>query len=819
MLNLSGSWEFRGVGTTAWMPAVVPGSNFTDLLRAGKIPDPFVGDNEGKMRWVIESSWEYRKRFKVSPGMLSRDSAVLVLDGLDTIAEIRLNGRLLAKTDNMFVQWRIDVRHFLRNGNNELVIIFSPPCSRAGLKRKQPHVSWPSEFSEPGGPFVRKAPCQYGWDWGPRLPVSGVWRPVRLECRNTARITQVHSRQEHGRGGVRLNVSVEVERWRKGPLSIVMTLTAPCGKVRQETAVINGKSAAAEFNIPSPAVWWPNGYGKQHLYHLETSLLGEEGECLDKDSKKLGIRRLELSRKKDRWGESFTFVVNGIPVFAKGANWIPADSFPERVDEERYRHLLSGARDANMNMLRVWGGGFYENDIFYELCDEMDLLVWQDFMFACSQYPGDRAFIENVRHEAVDNIRRLRHHPSIALWCGNNEMEAGMTEWNWSPPPESRKAYKKLFHQVLPECVRREDPDTAYWPSSPSSGNPRLKASAESHGDAHDWSVWHGRKPFTVYREHLPRFVSEFGFQSLPDPATFSSGIPAGERNMSSYLMDHRQRCVSGNEIITHFLSANFRMPSDFSSLSYTSQLLQAEAMRYGIEHWRRNRARVSGTIYWQLNDCWPCPSWSSVDYHGRWKALHYFAKRFYSPVLLSACEEGTRVRLHVTNDTASPFRGKMSWKLVMMGGRKLAGGAMRIVGRALADTPVADLDLAAHVSRAGARRAAVIFLLQDDKGRKVSGGTVFFVPSKHLELANPRIAVSIRLLRNRWEVALKAESLARFVEIAAGGRPRIWDDNYFDLVAGERRSVSCCRLPGENLATFRSKLVVRSLWNAGVVR
>jgi beta-mannosidase len=819
ILNLAGAWEFRRVGTAKWMRATVPGSNFSDLQKLGAIPDPKVADNELKVQWVVESAWEYRKTFNAGPGLLARDRVVLALDGLDTIAEILLNGRKVSRVDNMFRSWRFDVKGILRAGRNELLVRFDSPTSRAGWKKRQPGVSWPGDMSLPGGPFVRKAPCHYGWDWGPKLPPSGIWRGVRVEGRDGARITEVHPRQVHGKRGVSLRVRVAVESWRQGPLWAVVFLTAPCGRVRKAVVPVKGGSGVAVFRIGSPALWWPNGYGEQHLYRLDTSLRDGTGAVADSDTRRIGIRRLELVRKKDRWGESFTFVVNGVPIFAKGANWIPADSFPERVSSNRYRHLLESARDAHMNMVRVWGGGFYENDIFYDLCDELGLLVWQDFMFACSQYPGDKKFIENVRDEAVENIRRLRHRPSLALWCGNNEMESGMAEWWGKPLASSRRAYEDLFHRLLPACVAGGDPDTAYWPSSPSSGNRAIKPGAETHGDVHDWSVWHGRKPFTVYREHIPRFASEFGFQSLPEPATLNPYLPRGERNMSSYLMDHRQRSGAGNEIITHFLSANFRMPADFPSLCYSTQLLQAEAMRYGIEHWRRNRARVSGAIYWQLDDCWPCPSWSSIDYDGRWKALHYLAKRFFAPVLLSACEEGSRVRLHVTNDTASQFRGRMSWALVEMGGRRLAGGVKPVSARALSDTQVADLHLDGQIAAAGARRVAVVFSLHDAKNRRVSGGAVFFAPSKHLELANPRISVRVKARGGRWEVAARAESLARFVEFRAGGAPRVWDDNYFDLPAGAGRTVSCPCLPGEDLASFRRRLRVRSLWNAGGLR
>jgi len=815
VMPLSGNWEFRRVGEGKWRPARVPGSNFTDLQRAGVIPDPQVADNELKVQWVVESRWEYRKRFNVPASLLSSNRVFLKMDGVDTIAEIILNGRRLARVDNMFIHWEFEVKRRLRPGMNELLVKFEPPTSRASWKKRQPWVSWPNDMSLPGGPFVRKAPCQYGWDWGPKLPPVGLWRDVRLEGWNSARLLEVHPRQEHKNGGVVLRVRVRAER--RGSLGAVVTLTAPCGKVRRAAVPLRGDSGTAEFRIESPALWWPNGHGEQRLYQLVTELRDGAGRVVDRDERKIGMRKLELRREKDRWGQSFTFVVNGLPLFAKGANWIPADSFPERVTPEAYRHLLGSARDSNMNIIRVWGGGFYENDIFYDLCDEMGILVWHDFMFACSQYPGDRTFQECVRREAVENIRRLRHHPCMAIWCGNNEMESGMTEWGWKPPVRAWQAYNALFHRILPDCVAREDPDTAYWPSSPSSGAPRkLKAGAETHGDIHDWSVWHGRKPFTVYREHLPRFCSEFGFQSLPEPALLGKYLPPAERNMSSYLMDHRQRSGSGNEIIIHFLSQNFRMPRDFKSLCYSTQLLQAEAMRYGVEHWRRNRARTSGAIYWQLDDCWPCPSWSSIDYVGNWKALQYFARKFYEPVHLSAEDLPDTVRLHVTNDTAVPFRGKVRWRLETLDGTRLARGAAQVKARPLADTMVKVVRPGKLVAGEARRRTVLVHELFDARGRLKSREITPFVVSKHLDLVDPALTAKVRARGARWAVTIRGNTLARFVELHAPGAGRVWDDNYFDLPARTARTVTCPRLPGESMAHFRKGLRLMSLWQAG---
>ncbi len=812
---LDGRWEFRKVGDREWLPARVPGSNFTDLMRAGRIPDPFVGDNESKVRWVCEAAWEYRRSFRVDRALLAHDRVFLEFDGLDTIAEVRLNGKRIARVDNMFVPWRFEVKRLLREGENEVRVRFGSPVSRISWKRRHPYVSWPGDMSLGGGPFVRKAPCQYGWDWGPRVPPSGIWRSVRMTGRDGGRIAEIHPRQEHSDGRVLVRVRTEVERWNRLSLAVRVSLSGPGGfRKASVSPLAPGKtSAMAEFAVNSPRLWWPNGYGKQPLYTLKVELLSGEGVVLDREARRMGLRTVELRRRPDRWGESFYFHVNGVPVFAKGANWIPADSFPERVTPEGYRRLLGSAAAAHMNMVRVWGGGFYENEVFYDLCDELGLLVWQDFMFACSVYPtGDRAFQANFRREAVENIRRLRHRPCLALWCGNNEMESGQVDWGWRNDPPNRRRYFNFFNVMLPAIVRKEAPDTAYWPSSPASGFRMRNPSDETRGDVHGWWVWHGRVPFTEYRKHTPRFMSEFGFQSLPDPETMGAAIPPSERNMTSYIMDFRQRSGVGNAIILHYIAETFRMPSAFAGMRYVTQLLQAEAMRFGIEHWRRNRARTGGTIYWQLNDCWQGPTWSSIDYAGRWKALHYFARRFYAPVLLSACDEPGRVRLHVTNDTARPFRGAVEWRIETVEGKRLAGGRRAVRANPLADTLAADLRLERVAGGADRRRAVLVHRLRDGAGREVSGGIVPLTPTKHMALEEPELSVRVRPRGRLWAVTVGAKKLARFVELRVRGTPRVWSDNWFDLAAGASRTVTVPRLLGEAAAAFRGRMGCVSL-------
>ncbi|HID08106.1 MAG TPA: glycoside hydrolase family 2 protein, partial [Armatimonadetes bacterium] len=429
---LDGEWEFRRVNDSEWLPATVPGCVHTDLLALGRIPDPFISDNERHVQWVAEADWEYRKRFHANSTLLNHQRVFLECDGLDTIAQLRLNGRVIGHADNMFVRWRFDVTDLMRDAENSLIVRFTSPLKYARPLLKRDPLFSPGH-SLPGAPYVRKSPCQYGWDWGPKLPTMGIWRHIRLAGYSIARIDDVHIRQRHLRTGVRLNVRVVLERWEAVPVTIQLRVTSPNGEVYEASRTIKGieNDATLAVTITNPKLWFPNGYGEQPLYTVAIEVYAD-GRLLDSATRRIGLRTLKLVQRPDRYGESFVFVINGIPIFCKGANWIPADVFPSRVTRERYEHLIRSAVEAHMNMLRVWGGGIYEDDCFYDLCDEYGILVWQDFMFSCSVYPGDEEFINNVKREAMDNIRRIRHHPCLALWCGNNEMEWGWVDWGWS---------------------------------------------------------------------------------------------------------------------------------------------------------------------------------------------------------------------------------------------------------------------------------------------------------------------------------------------------------------------------------------------------
>ncbi len=811
--NLSGQWGFRQVGTAEWLPALVPGGVHTDLLALGRIPDPFFADNEERVQWVAESDWEYRRRFIVPSALLDSDRVDLVCDGLDTLAEANLNGSIIGQGNNMFRQYRWEVKNLLKTTQNELVITFQSPVNYARKMSSARPLRGVSQAIE-GSPYLRKAPCQFGWDWGPQLPPIGIWKDIRLEGYNIARFSDVHIRQAHREDAVYLSAEFQLEQWGTTELSVAMVVTDPAGKVSQ--VEVAAQQGGLILKINDPQLWYPNGYGGQPLYQVVLSLKAA-GQVIDQRDFTVGLRTIELRREPDEWGESFTFVVNGIPIFAKGADWIPADSFPTRLTEAHLSHLISSAAQAHMNMLRVWGGGFYEEERFYDLCDRYGLLVWQDFIFACSIYPDDTDFFDNVRQEAIQNVRRLRHRASLALWCGNNEMEQGWVDWGWNKPLDPinqrlKSAYDRMFHHLLPDICAAEDPDRPYWPSSASSGIPFSEPNSQLRGDVHYWDVWHGRKPFTAYRSQFPRFMSEFGFQALPPLETIRTYAEPKDWNMTSYVMEWHQRSYSGNGLMVSQMTDTFRLPKDFPALVYLSMVLQAEGIRYGVEHWRRHKERVSGTLIWQLNDCWPVASWSSLDYYGRWKALHYAAKRFYAPVLLSIEDDGLQMDLHVTSDLTTWWDGETRWQLCTLDGETLQSGRVGVALEPLVSKKVLSqvFDLSPEQRRRTVFRAE---LWKD--GELVSSSLALFVPNKHLELSDPGLQVEVTQKGGILEFSVNAESLARFVELKIDGLDVVFSDNYFDVLPGAPVRVSCQIPEGLSLDEVKSRLRWYSLWDS----
>ena len=785
-LSLNGAWLLDIPGSQfPRVNAAVPGSVYHDLLTAGQIPDPFYRDNENEALKIMDHDFIYSRDFEVSPELLSCDRVLLRCEGLDTLATVTVNGTQVGAANNMHRIWEFDVKGVVKTGRNHICVKFDSPTRFI----KEAYAASPADGTSDamvGFPLLRKAHCMFGWDWGPRLPDAGIWRDISLIGVSTARIRDVMVLQEHESGKVTLTVNTHVTEI-TGTAPVAVRVTAPDG------AVLTGTGEQAVFEIAQPRLWWPNGLGEQPLYTVEVTL----GDGLDRWCKRVGLRTLTVTRKKDEWGESFCHCVNGVDVFAMGADYIPEDNLLPRVNPARTRRLLEDAKAANMNCIRVWGGGYYPDDFFYDACDELGLLVWQDFMFACAVYNLTEDFEENIRAEFIDNVRRLRNHPSLALWCGNNEMEQFVAYGEWVSCPRQKADYIKMYEYIIPKILKVEDPQTFYWPASPSSGGSFDEPQDPNRGDVHYWDVWHGLKPFTDYRNYLFRYVSEFGFQSFPCMETIEAFTKPEDRNIFSYVMEKHQRNASANGKIVSYLSQMYLYPRNMELLVYASQLLQAQAMQYGVEHWRRNRNgnHCMGAVVWQLNDCWPVASWASIDYYGRWKALHYYEKRFFAPVLISCHEEGilsqnTNVNaepfalkksahLNVSNETLQPFTGKARWALRRPDASVIESGEFAVEVPAMSALWLPEQDFSDRETY----DCYYSYRLEDSAGNPVGEGSVLFCAPKHFHFADPQLEAHVE----GDEIVVTAKAFARSVELMAG--PDILlSDNYFDLNAGTRR-------------------------------
>jgi len=834
-IRLDRSWKLRRIGSEQWLDAKVPGSVFQDLLRAGLMQDPYYRDNEDEVEAHAVGDYEYQTTFAADEAWLRGDAVELVCEGLNTLALVELNGGQLAETDNMHRKYVWDVRHLVHPGSNTLRIVFRSSLNYI-RERQQERPIWGQFHTLAGFPHLRKASYMFGWDWGPVIPDMGIWQDIYVQHGRQARLTDVHVRQHHEADQVNLTANVQVE-WlgermpEAAPTAeLEWRLIAPDGSERIARSEVivreHAVDTALSIAVSDPKLWWPNGLGAPVLYKSEMRLL-VDGELRDERSCDLGLRDIKLCTDKDRedqedkGGSSFTFVVNGVPIFAKGANYIPEDNLTGRYTAERTERLVRDAAGAHFNMIRVWGGGLYPSDSFYELCDRYGLIVWQDFMFACANYSLDGGMRETIREEAVQHIRRLRHHACLGLWCGNNEIEMAWCEWGIPEDEALRRDHVTMFEELLPGLVSQHDPDTAYWPSSPSSGGGFDDPTAENRGDAHYWDVWHGLKPFADYRKYRFRFVSEFGFQSFPSLKTVESFTLPEDRNIFSYVMEKHQKNDAANGKILYYLSETFRYPKNFDSLLYVSQLLQAAAIQYGVEHWRRIRGRCMGTLYWQLNDCWPVASWASIDYFGRWKALHYYAKRFYAPELVSAAEEGAAVRLWLTNDRADEAAGTLRWQLRDAGGASLEAGELELAVAPLSSIQGMTLDYADRAAdeRSFVREHYVSYQWVRD-GQAVSEGSVMLCPPKHFQFRPSHLETSIGEDERFWHIAVRSDVYAKAVELDFQDADVVWEDNYFDLHggdAGKTLTVAKADLPYRSKAEVADRLKARCLQHSYV--
>jgi len=838
------------------LPAKIPGSVYGNLLAQKLMPDPYYGMNELEALRLMENDFRFRTVFSLTKEQLAGDFLLLRFDGIDTLAKVYLNGRLLGETDNMHRVWEFSIEDAAKVGENELVVEIASP-TRFIAKENQKIFTGGSREAMRGFPHLRKAHCMFGWDWGPRLPDAGIFREVSVLSGKKARIEEVYITQnwngtgsgadrEQGDGqGQSVDITNKAGRVQEDAAEQVdITFNITCGLfgdtddcgdtnelrialydpngvrlAEKSSKSVNGEAACAsrelaEFSrkteqaegmdeteswdtitVHDPKRWWPNGYGDQPLYRAEVILLDEEGNELDRWSRRIGLRTLTVNTDKDEWGECFAHEVNGVKIFAMGADYIPEDNIFSRIAPERTRRLLEDAAAAHYNCIRVWGGGYYPDDWFFDSCDELGLIVWQDFMFACASYELDDDFERNISAEIRNNVRRIRHHACLGLWCGNNEMETQTLDGAWQPSVKQKCDYIKIFEYIIPKILEEEDTGTFYWPSSPSSGGNYDNPWDENRGDTHYWDVWHGNKPFTDYRHYYFRYLSEFGFQSFPCLKTVETFAAPKDRNIFSRVMEMHQRNVAANGKIMTYLSATYLYPTDFEMLLYASQLLQADAIRYGIEHFRRNRGRCMGTVVWQLNDIWPVASWASIDYYGRWKALHYAEKRAFAPVMISCEEVGElserpfcvaqpapiekSARLHVANETMERVDGTVRWSLRKAEGEVLLEGAQEVSVEPLDGFWLEKLDFSAYDEL-----EVYISYSFEQKDRVVSEGSSLFTAPKHFRFRDPKLAWR----REDNTLCITAQAYAKSVEIEGIDGDVKLSDNFFDMDPGEKR-------------------------------
>ena len=770
-INLNGIWKMQGAGYEC--EGTVPGSVYSFLLDKGLMEDPFYGMNELDALKLLDNEFTFTKTFDFTP---TGDKVLLHCDGLDTLCDIYVNGTHIAYTDNMHRTYEFDVTEFLKAGENTISILFHPPVPYITEKQKGETLYEPWHCLQGAG-HIRKAHCMLGWDWGPRLPDAGIWKDISLLVLDSARITDFHILQRHESGCVFITPNVATDQ----AAEVTVTVTTPNG----ETYEI---PANQETEIADPQLWWPNGLGAQPLYTVTAEC------CGDVQSKRIGLRSLKLIREKDKYGECFCHEINGVRFFAMGADYIPEDNILTRATPDKTYKLIEQCRNANFNAIRVWGGGVYPRDAFFDACDELGIVVFQDMMVACTTLSTTQEMKENFKAELYDNLKRIRHHASIALISGNNEVEEMYFGW-LEKMPHFVESYLGIYEDMVPEIVKELCPYIPYVPSSPSSCGHFVDPRNENYGDSHYWAVWHDNKPYKEYRKHYFRYLSEFGFQSFPCEKTINAVTPPEERNIFSRVMEMHQRNGVANGKILNYLSQTYKYPSEFGTLLYASQLLQAEAMRYGVEHLRRHRGRCMGALYWQLNDIWPTASWSSVDYYGRLKALHYVAKRFYNPIMISCKETGewdtrefpttdprvgyeTKAQLCVTNETRGDVTGEAVWALRDSTGKILKEGKTALTVPALSSVWLEEMDFC----KTDVDNNYLSFAFVVD-GESVSEGTVLFTVPKYFRFQNPNLRCEIK----GDELTVYADSYAQYVEIDSPDCDFVLSDNYFDMNAGKK--------------------------------
>lgn len=792
-INLNNEWKMRKCGDAVSYICDVPCSVYKVLTDSGVMPDPYYRENQWEATLAADDDYEFEKHFDCTEGFISLEKQLLVFEGIDTLSEIFLNNVKLGETDNMHRRWEFDVKKILSEKGNILKVRILSPTKYIAKKQSERPL-WGVSSTMSGYTHLRKAHCMFGWDWGPKLPDMGIWRGVSLAGYSEGRILDVRYYQEHSDGKVYLKCIINCDNVSCDKAAL--EVRSPDGKtVFTGSTEISGDGKNTDIScvIENPQYWWANGYGAQPLYGCTVKLL-KNGVAVDEKSDRIGLRTLTISRDNDEWGEEFCFILNGKKIFAMGANYIPEDQIVTRCNESRTRKLLEQCKKANFNFIRVWGGGYYPDDWFYDYCDENGIIVWQDFMFACSAYLLTEEFEKTVRAEVKDNIIRLRNHCSLGLWCGNNEIESAWEYWGLPDDPQSKSDYLVQFEEIIPALVKEYSPQIFYWPSSPSSGGGFKDASSNHAGDMHYWDVWHNLKPIEAFRAFHYRFCSEYGFESLPSMKTCRAFADEtkGDMNLTSPVMEAHQKCEQGNEKIMFYLAQMVRYPYSFEELIYSSQLVQADSIRSNVEHMRRSRGRCMGSAYWQVNDSTPVISWSSIDYFNRWKPLHYCAAKFYAPVLLSVDDsDPCHPVFNVSNETLSEIECTVKWSLRTNSCEIVQSGEETHMVSELSAKDIFTLDLSRYISEEAEKRSKYLEYRLEIGGETVSAGTTLFVRPKMFDFLKPKLKTRIEETDKEFLVCLSAANYTKSVWLELSEEDCVFSDNWFDVHGGETVCVS----------------------------
>ncbi len=816
-IEINNGWKFRNANQKNWYAASVPGTIHTDLIQNKIIEDPYFRLNERAVQWVDKEDWIYETTFTVPKEILNKQNINLTFYGLDTYADVYLNGKKVLEADNMFREWKLSVKDLITNSENTLRVYLHSPikrtmeiCDSSAIKYKGTDAS---DLSQIGGvfdkklsPYVRKAGYHFGWDWGPRIVTSGIWRPIVLEGWDNSRIENVQIVQHDvSSKSATINAIVEVISSENRLNKKVQIFDDSNNRLLGESNIDLQKGLTkvkVDFVMKNPKLWWSNGLGEPHLYNLKIQLLSD-GKEEDSHSEKIGIRSIKVVRQPDSLGMDFHFEVNGIPVFAKGANFIPCDIFLPRIAKETYRQTILDAANTHMNMLRVWGGGIYEDNYFYDLCDEHGILVWQDFMFACKTYPAEGAFMENIRQEAIDNIRRLRNHASLAIWCGNNEIMEALIHWGdnakgWLDEYRQKNPafadtmwnqYYNLFHVVLPNTIEEYDPSTFYLPSSPFTD---MKATHnQAMGDMHYWTAWSKMLPINVFDTVRARFFSEYGFQSFPNFESVKRYAPE-ERDWdinSEVMMWHQRGGSTANKRIETCMEYDYGKAKDFESMLYMSQLLQGDAMKIAMESHRRNMPFCMGSLYWQINDCWPVASWASRDYYGTWKAQHYFTRKAYDDILVSSTQKDDTLLVYVVSDRLADFKADLSVKIITFDGKEINKVVKTIEVPKNSSTKMLSLPIKDLLKGTSKDNIVVATNLTEKSGKKYENN-YFLLRQKEMQFPSVTYSKSIKAISGGFELSLSTTSFARGVFISVDDIAATFSDNFVDILPNQPKSI-----------------------------